>query len=169
LGVQYQLLREAHRKGVGPDLALKRGASFEEILARMNTILEEKKAHEEQERKRLRAEFLAKVRMEEPRLWCRVDELIGTRDPKSYDHAVRVLKALEMLWKSDGKQEAYLLKMLELRKRYSRLAGLKTRMGEAGLFADQLKNQDNGIEVKDEDGFREDRQSEEWAEAVFEL
>jgi len=49
------------------------------------------KAQREREAAIARAKYLDKIAGREPQLWAKVDALIATRQPKSYDHAVKLI------------------------------------------------------------------------------
>jgi hypothetical protein len=151
-------MRANHRAGVGDDRFLKRGVVIEEIERRSGEILKEKAQADAREKKERCVQFLAKVKPREERLWDRADELIGEKNTKSYDCAVRIMAALKLLGRHEGRRESYLAGVTGIKERYPRLNGLHRRMEDAYLFREDEKP------LKDWESPKED-----FDEGVFEL
>jgi hypothetical protein len=92
----------------------------------------EAKARREREAAIARARYLGEIAGREPKLWAEVDSLIATKQPKSYDHAVKLLVDLRDLdrRKTGGDFGS---RLNALRKAHARKSTFIERLRKAGL------------------------------------
>jgi hypothetical protein len=115
-----------------------------ELLARAEALTESRRREQAARQAREAAEREAeaakrrKLRLhalmgEEERLWQEVDQLIATRQPKSYDRAVSLLKDLRDLAAVGGAAEAFTRRMRDLAARHMKKPSLIRRFRSAAL------------------------------------
>jgi hypothetical protein len=93
----------------------------------------EEKARHEREAAISRAKHLDKIAGREPKLWDEVENLIATKQPKSYDHAVKLLIDLRDLAVRRGKREEFGARLDALRAAQARKPTFIERLRKAGL------------------------------------
>jgi hypothetical protein len=93
----------------------------------------EAKARREREAAIAREKHLDALVGRVPELWASVEGLIATRQPKSYDAAVRHLVDLRDLAKRGGTTAEFVRRIAALREAHVRKQAFVTRLGPAGL------------------------------------
>jgi hypothetical protein len=93
----------------------------------------EGKARREREAAISRAKHLDEIAGREPKLWNEVENLIATKQPKSYDHAVKLLADLRDLAVRSGKAEEFGARFDALRAAQARKPSFIERLRKAGL------------------------------------
>lgn len=93
----------------------------------------EEKARHEREAAISRAKHLDEIAGREPKLWNEVENLIATKQPKSYDHAVKLLVDLRDLAVRKGKREEFGARLDALRAAQARKPTFIERLRKAGL------------------------------------
>jgi hypothetical protein len=93
------------------------------------------RAQREAEAARRRKVHLRALMGTEPRLWQEVDQLIATRQPKSYDRAVSVLEDLRDLAAMSAAAEGFTRRMQGLAARHTKKPSLIRRFRAAALVA----------------------------------
>jgi hypothetical protein len=115
-----------------------------ELLERASVLGEARRKREAAQRAREKArrdriaaakrkKHLESLVGQEDRLWAEVDELIGTRQPKSYDEAVSLLRDLRDLTQTQGAPEAFAERMTALCDEHRRKKTLLERFEKAKL------------------------------------
>lgn len=119
------------RRTVAELLAVAEQASGERRRIAAEKAAKEK-ARRERDAARARAKHLDRLAGKEPKLWKKVDGLIATKLPKSYDQAVEVLVELRDL--AAGKDGAdFRSRIEELRATHARKPSLLDRLGKARM------------------------------------
>jgi hypothetical protein len=90
------------------------------------------KARHEREAAAARARHLDSLAGREPQLWREIDELVGTRLAKNYDHAVQLLGDLRDLAARDD-SAGFQMQLAALRNAHARKPSLLARLQQAGL------------------------------------
>jgi hypothetical protein len=93
----------------------------------------EEKARREREAAISRAKHLDEIAGREPKLWNEVENLIATKQPKSYDHAVKLLIDLRDLAVRRGKREEFGARLDTLRVAQARKPTFIERLHKTGL------------------------------------
>jgi hypothetical protein len=93
----------------------------------------EEKARREGEAAILRAKYLDKIAGREPELWNEVENLISTKQPKSYDSAVELLVDLRDLAARKGKTNEFQVRLDAIRVAHVRKPSLIERFRKAGV------------------------------------
>ena len=93
----------------------------------------EEKARREREAAILRAKHLDEIDGREPELWNEVENLISTKQPKSYDSAVELLVDLRDLASRKGKTGQFRIRLDALRMTQTRKSSFIERLRKAGL------------------------------------
>ena len=126
-------------------------------------IADERKQKRIREAEKNRAEFAAAVWKQHDSLMARVDQLVAEKITKSYDTAVRILKAVCHACQNDDELRHLYEKTRALRVAHPRLVGLRSRLEEAGLC--------EGIEGRSDAGFMRfpDENSEQPDWTIFDL
>ena len=93
----------------------------------------EEKARREREAAILRAKHLDKIAGREPELWNQVENLISTKQPKSYDSAVGLLVDLRDLAARKGKTNGFQARLDAIRVAHVRKSSLMERLRKARL------------------------------------
>ena len=93
----------------------------------------EEKARREREAAILRAKHLDKIDGREPELWNEVETLISTKQPKSYDSAVKLLVDLRDLTARKGKTDEFQARLDAIRVAHVRKPSFIERLRKAGL------------------------------------
>ena len=97
-----------------------------------------KRAEEAERRKReatiARARHLDQIAAQEPKLWARIDDLIATKQPKSYDQAVSLLIDLRDLAQREGKDHEFRMKLEAIYAAQARKPSFIERLRKAGLI-----------------------------------
>jgi hypothetical protein len=93
----------------------------------------EEKARHEREAAISRAKHLDKIAGQEPKLWNEVENLIATKQPKSYDHAVKLLVDLRDLAIRGGNRDEFGVRLDALRVAQARKPSFIERLRKAGL------------------------------------
>jgi hypothetical protein len=93
----------------------------------------EEKARREREAAILRAKHLDKIAGREPELWNEVENLISTKQPKSYDSAVGLLVDLRDLAARKGKTNEFQARLDAIRVAHVRKPSFIERLRKAGL------------------------------------
>ena len=109
-----------------------------EDLTEKRRKLAAKKAAEEKARRVREAEIargkhLDKIAEKEPELWNQIEDLIATRQPKSYDLTVELLVDLRDLAARKGKKEDFASRLDALRVSQARKPAFIEKMRKAGL------------------------------------
>ena len=109
----------------------------EELADEKRRIASEKaakeKARREEEAAILRAKYLDKIAKRESELWGEVEKLISSKQPKSYDTAVKLLMDLRDLASRKGKIDEFLAKLDAIRVAHERKPSFIERLRKAGL------------------------------------
>lgn len=79
--------------------------------------------------------YLDGLAKRETRAWRRVEMLIGTRRPKEYDQAVKLLKDLLEASERAGRKPETEVRIRQVRERHHTKPSLLSRLDEAGLGA----------------------------------
>jgi hypothetical protein len=93
----------------------------------------EEKARRDREAAMSREKYLQEIAGREPMLWNQVEELIATRQPNSYDQAVKLLVDLRDLAVHKGKREDFESKINALGAAQARKPSFIKRLRRAGL------------------------------------
>ena len=93
----------------------------------------EEKARREREAAILRVKHLDQIGGREPELWNEVENLILTKQPKSYDSAVELLMDLHDLAARDGKSDEFRTRLNAICVTHARKPSLIERLRKAGL------------------------------------
>jgi hypothetical protein len=93
----------------------------------------EEKARRAREAEIARTEHLDRITGKEPELWNQIDSLIATKQPKSYDRAVKLLVDLRDLAARQGKAKEFGARLDALRASHTRKPSLIERLRKAGL------------------------------------
>jgi hypothetical protein len=91
------------------------------------------KARREKEAAVLRAKYLDKIVEREPELWGDIEKLISTKQPKSYDSAVKFLVDLRDLASRNGKIDEFRATLDAIRVAHARKPSFIERLHKAGL------------------------------------
>ena len=93
----------------------------------------EEKARRDREAAEHREKYLDEIAKREPNLWNQVENLISTKQPKSYDQAVRLLIDLRDLASRKGKMDEFGPRLSALRAAQARKPSFIKRLRKAGL------------------------------------
>ena len=135
-----RFLKERSAGGAGPTATSRTVGQLlraaEDYAEKRRRLEAEKRAREkarsEREAAIAREKHLESLAGREPKMWAEVDALIATKQPKSYDQAVRLLLDLREL-DARGKGGDFQLRIGALRQAHSRKPTLIERLGKAGL------------------------------------
>jgi len=99
--------------------------------------MEAEKRSQEAERRKHEAAIAREKRLDaiagrEPHLWTKVETLIATKQPKSYDLAIKILGDLRDL-DARNKDNSFRVRIGEFRQTHSRKPSLIERLKKAGL------------------------------------
>jgi hypothetical protein len=112
-------------------------ASAEQRTQEKRRLAAEKKAREkarrQEEAAKARQKHLDGLANRETQAWQEVDALIATRQPKSYDQAVKLLRDLRELADRQGQTAAAIARLAALRDAHSNKPSLLRRLDEAKL------------------------------------
>jgi hypothetical protein len=127
-----QIAEKCERRTVGELLraAEERAEEHRRLAAKKAA---EEKAQHEREAAIYRAKYLDEIAGREPKLWSQVENLIATKQPKSYDHAVRLLMDLRDLAARKGKMDEFEARLDALRAAQARKPSFIERLRKAGL------------------------------------
>jgi hypothetical protein len=126
-------LRERHREGIPAAANPPPGPDIHAIENEARRIAKERKQEQIREAEMKQAEFATAVWKHHATLISRVDQLVAEKNTKSYDTAVRILKAIRQACRSDDHLRQLYDKTLALRQQHPRLVGLRSRLEEAVL------------------------------------
>jgi len=102
-------------------------------------LVEQQRTEEHARRERAaaaaREQRLESLAREEEAAWRRVGALIGTKKPREYDEAVRLLSDLRAVGARNGRPGAFEQRCHELRQQHQRKPSLLARLDRAGLAA----------------------------------
>ena len=140
MSVRAELLRRfrvAHRIGPSPEPGRRTAGELLEAAERISEERSraeaERKAREKERRDReaakARALHLDRLAPREEETWGQVDALVASKQPKSYDQAVLLLKDLRDLAARDGREQAFA----------ARLQGLRAAHAKKPSFLDRLR------------------------------
>jgi hypothetical protein len=118
-------------KGIAPKPVQATASELKSLTAQKGQERKEREAAEARERHVQRMKQLAP---QEQALWKSVPFNLERQTGKSYDLATEALKDLKELAEYQGKSEAFMEKMLELRKEYFRRNAVISRWEKAGLI-----------------------------------
>lgn len=90
-------------------------------------------ARRKEEAAKARQAYLDSLAAKEPACWKKVDDLIGTRQPKGYDQAVQLLRDLSDLAERQGRVESTASRVAALRAAHGNKPSLMRRMEGARL------------------------------------
>ncbi|MGQ1785258.1 MULTISPECIES: hypothetical protein [unclassified Saccharicrinis] len=107
--------------------------TISEIVERILSIREERKAKEKRIKEEKKLAKLKNIESNEHRLWDDIDNFIKQKKPKSYDEAVKNLKLLKELAIHKYKYDEFEKKVELLKQQYSRLRSLHERIYNAKL------------------------------------
>lgn len=93
----------------------------------------EEKRRRDSEAAAARARYLDRIAGKEENLWTDIDSLISTKQPKSYDQAIRLLKDLRDLAERNKSDQAFNARLEALRAAHMRKPSLIERIQKAGL------------------------------------
>jgi hypothetical protein len=93
----------------------------------------EAKARQEREAAIARVKYLKEIAGREPKLWNEVASLIASRQPKSYDQAVKLLVDLRDLAAGNNESAAFESRLRSLEELHVRKGNLLKRIKKAGL------------------------------------
>jgi hypothetical protein len=93
----------------------------------------EEKARRERKAAALREKYLQEIAGREPELWNQVEDLIATKQPKGYDHAVKLLLDLRDLAACKGKMDDFEARLDGLRAAHTRKPSFIDRLRKAKL------------------------------------
>ena len=138
-----RFIRERHTKGRQGSEMLER-RTVGELLRAAEEHAEERrriaarkaaeaKARREREAAITRARYLKEIAGREPKLWNEIASLIATKQPKSYDQAVKLLADLRDLATREGKTEEFVVKINALAAIHAQKQAFIRRLREAGL------------------------------------
>jgi FtsZ-interacting cell division protein YlmF len=127
-----QIAEKSRRRTVGELLrAAEEHAEEQRRLAAKKAV--EKKARRDREAAVSREKYFQEIAGREPELWNQVEDLIATKQPKSYDHAVKLLLDLRDLAARKGKRDDFEARLDGLRAAHPRKPSLINRLRRAGL------------------------------------
>ena len=111
--------------------------SAEDLAEENRRVAAQKAAEEKTRRERetaiLRAKHLDEISGREPELWNEVENLISTKQPKSYDSAVELLVDLRDLAARKGKTDEFRTRLDAIRMAHARKPSFIERLHKAGL------------------------------------
>lgn len=81
-----------------------------------------------------RSKHLEDLARREPAVWAEIDNLIATKQPASYDRAVRLLVDLRDIAAADGGESSFLGRLEGLRTQHGRKPSLISKLERAGLI-----------------------------------
>ena len=141
--LRRRFIRGVKQKGDRPAKQPRRRTAGEllrsaEDLAEENRRFAAQKAVEEKVRREreaaiLRAKHLDEISGREPGLWNEVENLISTKQPKSYDSAVELLVDLRDLASRKGKMDEFQSRLDVIRVAHARKPSFIERLHKAGL------------------------------------
>jgi hypothetical protein len=127
-----QIAEKSRRRTVGELLrAAEEHAEEQRRLAAKKAA--EEKARRDREAAVSREKYFQEIAGREPELWNQVEDLIATKQPKSYDHAVKLLLDLQDLAARKGKRDDFEARLGGLRAAHPRKPSLINRLRRAGL------------------------------------
>jgi len=127
-----QIAEKSQRRTVGHLLrAAEEHAEEQRRLAAKKAAKE--KACRDREAAVSREKYLQEIAGREPELWNQVEDLIATKQPKSYDHAVKLLLDLQDLAARKGKRDNFEARLGGLRAAHARKPSFINRLKRAGL------------------------------------
>ena len=143
IDLRRRFIREFKQKGARPAKQPPRRTVGEllrsaEDLAEENRRFAAQKAAEEKARREreaaiLRAKHLDEIAGREPGLWNEVENLISTKQPKSYDSAVELLVDLRDLAARKGKTDEFRTRLDAIRMAHARKPSFIERLRKTGL------------------------------------
>lgn len=130
-GIQ-QIAEKYERRTVG-ELLREAEEPAEEHRRLADKKAAEEKAQREREAAEQREKYLDEMGRREPNLWNQVENLISTKEPKSYDQAVRLLIDLRDLASRRGEVNEFGARLSALRAAQARKPSFLERLRKAGL------------------------------------
>ena len=127
-----QITEKSDRRTAGELLHAAEERAEERRLAAAKKAAEER-ARRDREAAEHRAKYLDEIAKREPNLWNQVENLISTKQPKSYDNAVRLLIDLRDLASREGKMNEFGPRLSALRAAQARKPSFIERLRKAGL------------------------------------
>ncbi len=127
-----QIAEKSERRTVG-EILQAAGEHAEERRRAAAKKAAEEKARREREAAESRAKYLDEIAKLEPNLWTQVENLISTKQPKSYDQAVLLLVDLRDLGVRRGKTDEFEAKLNVLRGAQTRKPSFIERLRKARL------------------------------------
>jgi hypothetical protein len=139
MSVRAELLgrfRVAHRIGPSPEVGRRTAGELleaaERISAERSRAEAERKAREKARRDReaakARALHLDRLAPREEEAWGQVDALVASKQPKSYDLAVSLLKDLRDLAARDGREQTFAVRLQGLREAHAKKPSFLDRL-----------------------------------------
>lgn len=127
-----QIAEKCERRTVGELLraAEERAEEHRQLAAKKAA---EEKAQHEREAAIYRAKYLDEIAGREPKLWSQVENLIATKQPKSYNQAATLLMDLRDLAARKGKMDEFEARLDALRAAHARKPSFIERLRKAGL------------------------------------
>jgi hypothetical protein len=132
-GSGNQPIAEKSERRTGGELLQAAGEQAEERRRAAAKKAAEEKARREREAAESRAKYLDEIAKLEPNLWTQVENLISTKQPKSYDQAVLLLVDLRDLGVRRGKKDEFEAKLNVLRATQTRKPSFIERLRKARL------------------------------------
>jgi hypothetical protein len=126
------IAEKSERRTVG-ELLQAAGEQAEERRRAAAKKAAEEKARREREAAEHREKYLDEIAKLEPNLWTQVEKLISTKQPKSYDQAVKLLVDLRDLGVRRGKTDEFEAKLNALRAAQTRKPSFIERLRKARL------------------------------------
>jgi len=126
------IAEKSERRTVG-ELLQAAGEHAEERRRAAAKKAAEEKARREREAAESRAKYLDEIAKLEPNLWTQVENLVSTKQPKSYDQAVLLLVDLRDLGVRRGKTDEFEAKLNALRAAQTRKPSFIERLRKARL------------------------------------
>ena len=75
-----------------------------------------------------RAKYLQELRGREAKVWGEIDTLIGRRNPKAYGEALRLIRDLGEILKSDGRAFEFTSRLRQLRETHAKKGSLVAKL-----------------------------------------
>ena len=115
-------IKEAPRRTIG------------EIIQKIEEIKQERENKAKIERQEKQLKKLKTLEGQEFEIWAKVSQLISEKNTKAYDEAILLLKDLKELLIYKNRFDDFCEKIELIKKKYSRLSGLTSRINDAKLI-----------------------------------
>ena len=125
--------------------------TVDDLISKAETIAEERKrraakqkareqARKQREKALAREKYIKSLVGQEDKIWEKVNDLIDTKQPKNYDHAVKLLIDLKDLNKMHGKEKAFNKRLKAICEDHYRKVTFLNRLEKVGLLGRKLSS-----------------------------